>query len=188
MLAWRAIERKSDCEGAWTVLGSAYFASGRYEEAAALTERAVEANEDDYNLYAPYGNSLGRLGLKKESEDHRHRICKVLRQQLELVPEDVRARILLAANLAALEQEAEECMRQLQTAVTLRPGDPNTLYNVACTYGVLKKRAEALDTFKKAIAAGYSNVNWAARDSDLDCLHDDPEFRKLVGLGEVPTS
>jgi len=188
MLAWRAIERKSDCEGAWTVLGSAYFASGRYEEAAALTERAVEANGDDYNLYAPYGNSLGRLGLKKESEDLRHRMCKVLRQQLELVPEDVRARILLAANLAAFEQEAEECMRQLQTAVTLRPGDPNTLYNAACTYGVLKKRAEALDTFKKAIAAGYSNVNWAAKDSDLDCLHDDPEFRKLVGLGEVPTS
>jgi hypothetical protein len=24
----------------------------------------------------------------------------------------------------------------------------------------------------------------AAKDSDLDCLHDDPEFRKLVGLGE----
>jgi hypothetical protein len=26
-------------------------------------------------------------------------------------------------------------------------------------------------------------VNWIAKDSDLDCLHDDPEFRKIVGLG-----
>jgi hypothetical protein len=28
--------------------------------------------------------------------------------------------------------------------------------------------------------------NWAAKDSDLDCLRDDPEFRKLVGLSEDP--
>ncbi len=66
----------------------------------------------------------------------------------------------------------------------MRPGDPNTLYNAACTYGVLKKKKEALETLKKAVAAGYGNLNWASRDSDLDCLHDDPEFRSLVGLKE----
>ena len=84
--------------------------------------------------------------------------------------------------------ETEEVARHLQTAVALRPGDPNTLYNAACTYGVLAKKAEALETFKKAIEAGYSNVNWAAKDSDLDCLHDDPEFQKLVGLDKSPAS
>jgi len=26
----------------------------------------------------------------------------------------------------------------------------------------------------------------AANDTDLDCLHDDPEFQKLVGLSEWP--
>ena len=35
LLALRAIERKPDCDGAWNILGRAYFASGRYEEAAA---------------------------------------------------------------------------------------------------------------------------------------------------------
>src|SRR6202041_3312530 len=39
MFAQRAIERKSDCDGAWNILGRAYFASGKFEEAAALTER-----------------------------------------------------------------------------------------------------------------------------------------------------
>ena len=105
---------------------------------------------------------------------------KVLRQQLEVVPEDVRARILLSSNLA-WDGEADEAVRHLQTAVALRPGDPNTLYNAACTYGVLGRKAEALETFKKAVAAGYGNPNWAAKDSDLACLHDDPEFQKLVG-------
>jgi serine/threonine protein kinase/Flp pilus assembly protein TadD len=184
LLALRAIERKPDCDGAWNILGRAYFSSGRYAEAAAVTERALEFNGDDYNVYIPYEQSLERLGRKKEADHIRERKMKVLRQQLEIVPEDVRARILLATTLAHFGQEAEECIRHLRTAVALRPGDPNTLYNAACTYGILGKKAEALDTLKKAFAAGYGNPNWAAKDSDFDCLHDNPEFQKLVGLSE----
>jgi len=183
MFAQRAIERKSDCDGAWNILGRAYFASGKFEEAAALTERALEANGDDYNTYIPYHQAQERLGHKKEGEAVRKRMTVILRQQFELVPEDVRARILLATQLANSSQDAEESIRHLQTAIALRPGDANTLYNAACTYGVLKKKAEALDTLKKAVAAGYGNLNWAAKDSDLICLHDVPEFRALVGLG-----
>ena len=187
LLAWRAIERKPDCEGSWNMLGRAYFSLGRNEETAALTERAIEANGDDYNTYIPFSRALEGLGRKEEAERVRQRMVKILRQQLELVPEDVRARILLASNLACSEQDADESMRHLQTAVALRPGDPNTLYNAACTYGVLEKKAQALETFKKAVEAGYSNMNWAAKDSDLGCLHDDPAFQKLVDLSPAPS-
>jgi non-specific serine/threonine protein kinase len=186
LLAWRAVERKADCEGAWNILGRAYFASGRFEEAAAIAERAIEANGDDYNTYIPYHQAMERLGRKKESEAIRNRMTVILRQQLELVPEDVRARILLATHLAASKDDADESIRHLQTAVALRPGDPNTLYNAACTYGILGRKSEALETIKKAFAAGYGNLNWAAKDSDLICLHDEPEFRKLVGLSNSP--
>ena len=167
MAAQRAIERKPDCEGSWNILGRAYFAAGRFEEAAALTERAIEGGGDDYNTYVPYSQALERLGRKKEAEHVRELLTAVLRKQLELVPEDVRARILLASNLATLGQDEDEIMRHLQTAVALRPGDPGTLYNAACTYGALGKKAEALETVKKAFAAGYSNRDWAARDTDL---------------------
>jgi serine/threonine protein kinase/Flp pilus assembly protein TadD len=182
LLALRAIERKPDCDGAWNILGRAYFASGRYEEAAGLAERAIELNGDDYNMYIPYEQALERLGRKKEADGIRDRFGKILRQQLELVPEDVRARILLATLLAHSGDEADESIRHLQTAVALRPSDSNTLYNAACTYGVLGKKNEALETLRKAFAAGFGNRNWAAKDSDFNCLHDDPEFRKLVGL------
>jgi len=185
LLAQRAIERKADCEGAWNILGRAYFASGRHEECAALTERAIECNGDDYNTYIPYRQAAERLGRKKEAEHLRELMVKVLRQQLELVPEDVRARVLLATILAYNKEDEEESMRHLQTAIALRPGDPSTLYNAACTYGILGKKPEALETIKKAFAAGYGNRNWAAQDSDLDILHDEPEFLKLVGLGET---
>ncbi len=181
LLAKRAIERKPDCEGSWNILGRAYFASTRFEEAAALTEKALEANGDDYNTYIPYALAMEKLGRKKEAEHLRERLIKVLRQQLELVPEDVRARVLLATNLAYNTEDADESIRHLQTAVALRPGDANTLYNAACTYGILRRKVEALETLKKAFSAGYGNQNWAANDSDLDCLHGDAEFEKLVG-------
>jgi serine/threonine protein kinase/Flp pilus assembly protein TadD len=186
LMAQRASERKPDCDGLWNILGRAYFASGKFEDAAALAERAMECNGDDYNTYIPYDQSLERLGRKKEAEQVRERMTKVLRQQLERVPEDVRARVLLATNLAYYGQDADEAIRHLKTAVALRPNDPNTLYNAACTYGVLGRKAEALETIKRTFAAGYGNTNWAANDSDLDCLHDDPEFRKLVGLDDRP--
>jgi serine/threonine protein kinase/Flp pilus assembly protein TadD len=186
LLAQRAIERKPDCEGSWNILGRAYFASGQYEEAAVLTERAIEANGDDYNIFVPYGRALERLGRQEEVERLRERFIKALRQQLEFVPEDVRARILLATQLANFKEDADECIRHLQTAVALRPNDPSTLYNAACTYGVLGEKAEALETLKKSFAAGYGNWDWAANDTDLDCLHDDPEFQKLVGGRERP--
>jgi serine/threonine protein kinase/Flp pilus assembly protein TadD len=184
LLAQRAIERKPDCEGSWNILGRAYFASGRFEEAAPLTERALEANGDDYNTYVPFGRALKRLGRIKEADHLQQRFIRALRQQLELVPEDVRARILLATQLASDKEYTDETIRHLQTAVALRPGDPSTLYNAACTYGVLGKKSEALETLKKSFAAGYSNYDWAAKDTDLDSLHDDPEFRKLVGISD----
>jgi len=181
LLALRAIERKPDCDGAWNILGRAYFAAGRYEEAAAVTERALEFNGDDYNTYIPYHQVQMKLGRMKEAERVSDQFLKVLRRQLELVPEDVRARILLATTLARSGEDPDESIRHLQTAVALRPGDSNVLYNAACTYGVLGKKAEALETLKKALNAGYGNRVWAAKDSDLDCLHGDAEFEKLVG-------
>jgi len=188
LMAQRASERKPDCDGLWNILGRAYFASGRFEDAAALAERAIECNGDDYNTYIPYDQSLERLGRKKEAEDMRGRMTKVLRQQLERVPEDVRARVLLATNLAYCGEDADEAIRHLKTAVALRPNDPNTLYNAACTYGVMGRKAEALETVKRAFASGYGNTAWASNDSDLQCLHDEPEFRKLVGLDAAAAS
>jgi serine/threonine protein kinase/cytochrome c-type biogenesis protein CcmH/NrfG len=182
LLARHALERKPDTEGAWNVLGRAYFASNRFDEAVPLTEQALKYNGDDYNTYIPYEQCLGRVGRKIESDNVRARMAKVLRQQLEIVPEDVRARILLATNIANTGQDPEEAIRHLQTAVALRPNDGNTLYNAACCYSVLGNKAEALETLKNAFASGYGNFSWASRDSDLQSLHDEPEFRKLVGL------
>jgi non-specific serine/threonine protein kinase len=174
-----AVERKGDCEGVYNILGRALFASDRPEEAVALLDRALEANGDDYNTFIPYLNSLSRLERKEEVTRLKQRWMGVLERQLELVPDDVRARILLAGLYASLPGREEDAVRHLETAVALRPGDSNVLYNAACTYGLLGRKPEALDTIKKAFQAGYGNREWATRDPDLIILRDDPDFQRL---------
>ena len=102
LMSRRAIERKKDCDGAWNILYGP-VSSGNYEEAVKEAEHAVEFNGDDYNVYVPYDVCMEKLGRKKEGQWLRERMNGVLRKQLELVPEDVRARILLATNLASSE-------------------------------------------------------------------------------------
>ena len=176
-----AIERKADCEGAYNILGRALFASDRSEEAALLIDRALEANGDDYNVYVPYGNVMRRLGRAKTADYQslRTRMMGVLEKQLETVPEDVRARILLA-NLYAEFNRSDDAIRQVETAVALRPGDANVIYNAACCYAILERQPEALETLQKAFDAGYGNREWVARDPDFSSLRDDPEFQRLV--------
>ena len=182
----QAIDRKPDCEGAYNVLGRAYFASGRFQEAADLIERAVEANGDDYNVYIPYTNSLDRLGNTAVSRRFREMEMLVLERQLEMVPEDVRARGLLAADYANIGR-ADDAVRHAEMAVALRPSDSSVLYNAACTYGVLRKKAEALALLKRAKEAGYSNDHWPRLDPDLMCLHGEPEFDALFPLMDRPS-
>jgi non-specific serine/threonine protein kinase len=162
----QAIDRKPDCDGAYNVLGRAYFASGRFQEAANLIERAIEANGDDYNVYIPYTNCLDRLGKVELASRFRDMEMLVLERQLEMVPEDVRARGLLAADYANVGR-ADDAVRHAEMAVALRTNDSSVLYNAACTYGVLGRKAEALALLRRSFEAGYSNWDWPRQDPDL---------------------
>lgn len=178
----QALSRKPDCDGAYNILARASFASGEYEKVADLAERALAISSDDYNVYVPLRNAFAKLGDVERERRVRQSFMRALEQQLELVPEDVRARILVASEYAN-EGRNEEAVRHLETAVALRPGDANVLYNAACTFGVLKQKADALEMLRRARDAGHGNWQWAARDPDLECLHGDPEFEQIIKAG-----
>lgn len=178
-LGLQAIAQQHECEGAHDVLGRAYFASGRFEEAARLAESALQVVSNDYNALVPLINSMERLGRMADVERLRRREMEVLREQLQRFPDDVRARILLAADLANLG-DTEGAAMHVKIAVAMRPADSGILYNAACTYGILNMKEEALDAFRRSVEAGYSNTDWCTRDPDLKILHNDPEFKRLA--------
>jgi non-specific serine/threonine protein kinase len=54
------------------------------------------------------------------------------------------------------------------------------LYNAACVYATLGKKEEALKILIDVVGKGFQNLDWVARDPDLDILHGDPRFEALI--------
>ncbi|MGB0054878.1 MAG: protein kinase, partial [Terracidiphilus sp.] len=174
----KAIERKRDCEGAYYLLCRALFAAGRYQEVLDVAEIAIEASGEDYNVYVPIVNSMGALGKTEGVRNMVQRRIAALENHLKQVPEDARARVLLGGDYARLGR-TDDALRELNLALTLRANEASILYNAACLYCDLNRRAEALDALRKAWEAGFRDAVWARRDPDLLMLHDDPEFNRL---------
>src|SRR5579862_1053745 len=173
----KAIERKHDCEGAYYLLCRALFSAGRYQEIVEVMEPAVAASGEDYNVYVPIGNALGALGKIEARKNFIQRRMAALENHLKQVPEDARARILLGGDYADVGR-VEDSLRETGLAITLRANEASILYNAACNYCGLGRKAEALDALRKAWEEGFKDATWARRDSDLSLLHDDPEFER----------
>jgi TolB-like protein/Tfp pilus assembly protein PilF len=184
--AKQAIERKRDCDGAYYLLGRAMFSSGRYQDVANMAEEALEAAGDDYNVYVPIMNSLAALGKDEQLRNLRLRRIVVLENHLKPVPEDARARTHLAGEYAAAGR-VEDAVREANLAMALRPNEATVLYNMACVFGNLNKKAEAMEALKKAWTAGFRESDWARRDPDLAILRGDPEFDRLYPEGAART-
>jgi non-specific serine/threonine protein kinase len=174
----KAIERKRDSEGAYYLLCRALFSGGRYQEVIDVAEVAIESSGEDYNVYVPIMNSMGALGKTEGERNMIQRRIGALENHLKQVPEDARARILLGGDYARLAR-TDDALRELKMAVTLRADEALILYNAACLYCVLGRKAEALDALGKAWEVGYRDAVWARRDPDLLKLHDDPEFKRM---------
>ena len=177
----KAIERKRDCEGAYYLLCRALFSAGRCQEVLEVMETALDVSGEDYNVYVPIANSLGALGKKDAHRNLLVRRIAALENHLKQVPEDARARVLMATDYAELGR-VDDAMRELNMSMALRANEASILYNAACTYAILNRKREALETIKKAWEAGFKDSVWARRDPDLALLHDEPEFQRLYPL------
>ena len=179
------ITRKRDCEGAYYLLLRCLFASGQYQEVAALAEEAIEASGADYNVYAPVLNALGALAKKEALGNLLIRAIQAFEAHLRQVPEDARARSLLASYYAETGR-TEDARREASMAMTLRPNEPLILYNAACTFCLMNLKAEALDALAKAWRVGYRDADWVWRDPDLALLYEEPEFERLFPRSGAP--
>jgi non-specific serine/threonine protein kinase len=179
----QAIDRKADCEGAYYLLGRTLFAAGRYQEVVDMAEEAIVASGEDYNIYVPILNALGALDKKELRRSFVQRRMQFFEAHLEKVPEDARARALLAHDYAE-SGRPEDAMREVNLAMALRPNEATVLYNAACLFCNLNRRTEAMEALKRAWETGFRDPSWTRRDPDLASLHGDPEFERLYPAPE----
>ena len=172
------LEKHPDLDGGYYLLGSALFESGRYQEIVDIMELALAHAGENYNTTIPIQNALGALGKTDALNNYIYRTIAIFEDHLKKVPEDARARVLLA-NSYATQGRFDDAKREADMAVLLRPDDTMILYNIACVFCLMNNPKDALVALRKARDAGYSNAPWARQDPDLAILHDDPEFETL---------
>ena len=182
-----ALARDPDLDGGYDLLGRALFESGRYQEIVDGMEQALAHAGENYNTAMSIHNALGALGKKDALNNYVHRERAIYEGAVKKVPEDARARVLLAGALA-LQGRFEDAKREADMAMILRPGDTMILYNVACNFCLMNNPKDAMIALRKAREAGYANAPWARQDPDLAILHGTPEFEEIFPPSDATTT
>lgn len=73
--------------------------------------------------------------------------------------------------------EAEELVRE---GLERYPDNPSLLYDLACLEALQGRTDDALEHLRTALQAQPRYTKYAATDTDLDALRDDPRFSELV--------
>jgi non-specific serine/threonine protein kinase len=92
----------------------------------------------------------------------RQREIQALEGHIRTVPEDAR-RAACCSPPTTRDGRTEEAMREANLGVTLRPNEATVLYNAACVFCQLGRKAEGMAALKKAWDAGSSTPTGAAR-------------------------
>ncbi len=177
-----ALSRNPDLDGGYYLLGRSLFAAGRYQDIVEIMEDALAHAGENYNTTVPIHNALGALGKKDALMNYLHREIAIYENHLKKVPEDARARVLLAGDYA-VQGRFEDAQREAHTAMVLRPDDSMILYNTACVFSAMNNVDDAVIAIKKAWESGYRDSVWTRRDPDLAPLHGHPEFERLFPPG-----
>jgi tetratricopeptide (TPR) repeat protein len=61
----------------------------------------------------------------------------------------------------------------------LEPRNPLVFYNLACSYSLTGELDHAVVALEKALALGYRDFKWLARDPDLRQLRKHPRYRTI---------
>jgi len=60
--------------------------------------------------------------------------------------------------------------------------NPIAMYNLACSYAKLNDKAKAFEWLKKAVSAGFTQVQQIKSDTDLETLHSDARFQEVIDI------
>jgi non-specific serine/threonine protein kinase len=173
-----ALAKDPDLDGGYYLLTRALFEAGRYQEVIDVMEEALAHAGDNYNTTVPIHNAIGALGKKDALNNYVHREIAMFETYLKKVPEDARARVLLALGYA-LHGRYDDAKREADMAMALRPEDTMILYNLACAYCSMNRPQDAMVALRKSWEGGNINATWVRQDPDLAILHGDPEFERL---------
>jgi TolB-like protein/Flp pilus assembly protein TadD len=175
----KAMELDSDSFSTYWILGRVYYATDQYEDAKRMLEKVVQLNPKFYAAYNDLKLVYNALRDIENADRLRNVIIDFFPSFILQYPDDARARMIYACNLAEAGRK-EESITQLTAAVELDPNDSVMMFNAACTFAQLGEHKKSIEMLRGSIDAGNSNFDWMKRDSDLDPIRSDPEYIDLM--------
>lgn len=155
------------------------FQMGEMQLAAELFEKAERIRPDDFQSSIFLRQVYRSLGREEDAKAAALRGLMSAEQHLELYPDDTRALNLGCAGLVE-QGNKEKAMQWAQRSLAIDGDNPDTLYNLACSYALMGELDAALDCLDRASLQGTSIAEWAENDSDLVPLHNEPRFKALM--------
>jgi tetratricopeptide (TPR) repeat protein len=61
----------------------------------------------------------------------------------------------------------------------LMPDDPTVLYNLACSYALMRRLEQAASALSRALDRGYKDFKWLLKDPDLQNLRNHDLFKDI---------
>ena len=159
---------------AFSNVGNLYVLEQRYAEAAANTEKALQLNDNDYQVW---NNLLGDYEWLKDdvkAEAVTKRMLPLVEQAVKLKPQDAAAQSILAV-LHAKSGKRGEALGEVQTSLALAPDDPGVLSNIVDVYELVGDRRHAIEYLQRALQKGFT-LDQAKTDPDIQALLHDPGF------------
>ncbi len=114
-------------------------------------------------------------------------LCEFLEVEVERHPENLAALGELG-QLYTKTARYEKGLAIDRKLVALRPEDPTTHYNLACSLALLGAADEALDALDRSVALGYGDLEHLLADGDLESLRATPRFRAIAQALGAPES
>lgn len=125
--------------------------------------------------HAPAGQPFARLAEQSQLDFEIDFFGGILDRNGEYV--DV---LRVMGNNLTLKGRYAEGLQIDKRLVQLRPNDPLAHYNLACSYALLKRPEQSLQTLRRAVELGYRDFRYMREDRDLETIRHDPRFRQLL--------
>ena len=168
-------------ETSYSNLGTAYFFIGRYEAAIAAYNEAIALDPRDDVLYRNLGDAYLRVHKQQDAQAQYEIAVRLLRERLNVNPDDAQRLGDLAICYAKLRNE-REALVNIERADTLEAHNTSVMYAKAVVYALTGHPESAIEYLGRALASGYSKSE-AQRDPDLESLRDQPEYKALFPSG-----
>jgi tetratricopeptide (TPR) repeat protein len=160
---------------AYSALGSIFLFDGKYDEAVANYQKAIQLNHDNYSPWANLGDAYQWSGNRRQAAVEAYRKSIDLEEAVhQRKPQDPEILATLAYAYAEVG-DRDKSLVLLRQALALASDNPTVEYYAGEAHEISGQRTSAIPLLSQALAKGY-HVHDFERNPQLASLRADPSF------------